>query len=357
MGDAAFYTPTGRRFDFNYLDDGDRAFLAAVPRPIRRGDRLFTCGALVDGEPSGTEVQIKLSAAGNWFSAHWPGEGHECHHDAEAESIEHVRQKDYWRDAAESAGLPVVTELRVPGGQLDVAITGTVKTDIEIQHSETGAGAVTKRTNVYASAGWLPVWFHDGPARPKWLRTVAYLGSSYRRWEMAMPRRGSVNATGLGVVAEVRCDVATFGGGCPANPRLRYPCGRLHPIVRAGVTRPVEQVAEMLAAGELIPLREWNGYVIVVRAAGFRRWQDMTAGGGAWLPVPAEAGIGRHTAPQIGACAATGHEPARPAAGVAVLTRDAARAAAAAPEPCQACGLPMDRVLYQLGDRTHPNCG
>jgi hypothetical protein len=360
MGDAAYYEPTGRKFDFNHADDADKAFLAAVPRPIHRGDRLFTCAALVNGEPSGVEVQIKRSSAGNWFSAHWPGEGHECHHDAEAESIEHVRQKEYWYDAASSAGLPVTMELPLTGSKhrLDVAIDGAVKTDIEIQHSPTGAPQITMRTNIYAAAGWMPVWFHDGPYRPKWLRTVAYLGSSYRSWETGMPRRGTVNATGLGVVAEVRCDVAEFGGRCPANPRLHRSCGRYHPSVRGGVTRPVEQVAEMLAAGELVPLREWNGSVIVVRAAGFHRWQEMTDGGGRWLPVPADAEVPRQAGPpQIGVC--TADHPAAVAA-AAVLTRghaDTAALAHAAPEPCRVCGLPMDAVLYRLGDRTHPNCG
>lgn len=137
--------------------------------------------------------------------------------------------------------------------------------------------------------------------------------------------------------------MAEFGGRCPANLRLRRPCGRYHPAVTGGVTRPVEQVAEMLAGGDLVPLRDWHGNVIIVRAAGFRRWQEMTDGGGAWNPAIAAVARARQLGPpQIGVCTADHHAPAR----IAVLTHgqaDADRRAQAAPEPFRAYAGPVVR--------------
>jgi hypothetical protein len=183
---------------------------------------------------------------------------------------------------------------------LDVAITGgAVPTDMEVQHTPIQSATVTKRTRTYARAGWLPVWFHDATNRPKWLNTVPGMGSTYTDWAAAAPRPGTVNATGLGHMRELRCTVAEFGGGCPMT-RARRPCGQLHPRVTGGVTRPVEEVITLVAAGELVALRDWRGWVFLIRTAQAARYADMTGGLGAWDAIGAAT---RHAPQQPGSVA------------------------------------------------------
>jgi hypothetical protein len=207
-----------------------------------------------------------------------------------------------------------VTEFPVPGGILDVAITGgPVQTDIEVQHTPIQQATVTRRTRTYAQAGWLPVWFNDASeARPTWLRTVPFVGSSVTDWTTAMPKPRTVKATGLGYLRELRCQVGTFGGQCPQT-RRRSHCGQVHPAVTGGRTAPVEEVAAMIAGAELMPLRDWHGNVLMVRAADLRRWQEMTGGLGVWTAGGAAAGTSQRSGPlTAGPCVNPVHdEPTR----------------------------------------------
>jgi len=201
-------------------------------------------------------------------------------------------------------GLTAATEFPVAGGRLDVAITGgQVATDIEVQHTAIAQATVTRRTKTYYSAGFLPVWFNDATeARPKWLRTVPFMGSSVTDWTSAMPKPGTVNATGLGYLRELRCQVGTFGGSCPQN-RRRFHCGNVHPAITGGRNAAVEDAAAMIAGAELVPLRDWYGNVFLVRAADFRQWQEMTGGLGTWtLERRAANHSKRYGPPQAGRC-------------------------------------------------------
>jgi hypothetical protein len=282
MAGQVEYLPEGRVLDFGSLPPADYALVISLHGAIRRGDEVLKCLG-----PGGNSsfMQIKRSPLGNYFAAHFTGEAHGDHL-AEPETIEHKRQKEYWRRAAEDKGLTVVTEYPVPGGRLDVAITGgPVATDVEVQHTPITKAAVTRRTKVYARAGFAPYWFNDvGRTRPQWLRAVPFLGSSVGDWATDMPRPGTVRATGLGYLTEVRCLAGAIAGGCPVTAR-RWPCGKIHPVMTGGVSAPVEEVVAELAAGELMPLHDWRGYVFVVRAAALKRYQEMTGGLGGWDPA------------------------------------------------------------------------
>jgi hypothetical protein len=304
MARLAWHEPSQHMIDFCGLSTADRALATSLHGNIPRGSGILRC-PLAPGAGPDSELLVKLSDHGNYFAAHFPGDAHDGH-DAENESIEHHRIKDYWQGAAQEVGLTAVTELPIAGGVLDVAITGgKVATDVEVQHTPIRAATVAERTRTYARAGWLPVWFHDAAARPKWLNTVPGMGSTVTDWASAAPRRGTVKATGLGYLRELRCTVGTFGGGCPMT-RARRPCGQLHPLVSAGVTRPVEEVAELVAAGDLVALSDWRGLTFLIRSAQATRYADMTGGAGSWDPGtvaarPQRAGAGSGP-PDIGDC-------------------------------------------------------
>jgi hypothetical protein len=274
------YEPEGRELDLAHLPPTDYELVTSLYGKIKRGDWVLTC--LVTG--GDIEMYVRRSKNGKFFGAHFPGEGHD-YHPITRETVEHRRQKDYWARAAEACGLDAATEVPVPGGVLDVAVTGgAVATDIEVQRVAVKPATVARRTRVYGRAGFLPVWFNDWGPRPLWLKGVPALGCTPRPWDVEMPRPRSVGATGLGALRVVRCQVSEFGGRCPET--RRQPCGRLHPLVEAG--KPgltIDDVAGMVAAGEIVPLRNWNEHVFLVSKADFIRYQEMTGGLGKWVPA------------------------------------------------------------------------
>jgi hypothetical protein len=101
-------------------------------------------------------------------------------------------------------------------------------------------------------------------------------------------------AIGIGHIRrELRCEVGAFDryrGRCPVTPR-RSSCGQVHPEITAGKRALIDDVAAMIPAGELVPLRDFNGTVFMVAAADLARYQEMTGGLGAWpaAAVPLEA--------------------------------------------------------------------
>jgi hypothetical protein len=153
MARLAWHNESQRMLDFCDLSESDQDLAASLHGSIPRGSGILRCPLAPRGDPS-SELLVKLSDHGNYFAAHFPGDAHDGH-DAEAESISHHRLKDYMADAAEREGLTAVTERPVPGGVLDVAITGgAVPTDMEVQHTPIQSATVTKRTRTYARAGW-----------------------------------------------------------------------------------------------------------------------------------------------------------------------------------------------------------
>jgi len=342
------YEPEGRELDLASLPPRDYQLITGLYGTIERGDRVLTC--LVSGDD--LEMYVKRSRNGNFFAAHFPGEGHGDHPIA-PETVEHQRQKDYWVRAARTCGLDAVTEVPVPGGVLDVAITGgSVATDVEVQRVEVKPAVITRRTRTYHKAGFLPVWFNDCGPRPRWLSAVPALGCTRWSWDAAMPKARSIGATGLGALRVVRCEVGEFAGRCPKTHRA--PCGRLHPRVDAGKGGlTVDDVAGMIPAGEIVPLRYWNGNVFLVASADFYRYQDMTGGLGAWVPITglapgrSSAPLGpepchnpTHNAPTPSAQPHPSADPTAPrqARSLADVPLQRKSAKSATPDTCPACG-------------------
>jgi hypothetical protein len=285
------YLPEDRRLDLASLAPGDYQLITELHGEIRRGEPVLLC--LMPGGQDG-EMFVRKTGA-RYFAAHFPGEGHGPHPIA-LESPEHRRQKEYWARGAEAAGLRAATEYPVPGGRLDVAITGgAVATDIEIQRSEITAAAAKGRTTRYARAGFLPVWFNDGGTRPLWLKEVPALGCNRVPWNEQLPRPRAVTATGLTAIEAVRCAVGAFDRCPDGQPR---PCGRFHARRAPWAGLSVDDVAAMIPSGDIVPMRGQDGLVYLVSPASMARHQELTGGLGQWLPGAKAPGKRRLRGPQ-----------------------------------------------------------
>lgn len=268
------YVPENRVLDLSCLSADDYRLITGLHGVIRKGD-----GVLICLRPGGGEMYIK-HREDKYFAAHFPGGAHGDHPVA-LESPGHRHQKDYWARAAKANGLQASTELPVRSGKLDVAITGgPVATDIEIQRTEIKVKIVKSRTTRYHKAGYLPVWFNDWGNRPKWLYEVPALGCNRMPWDEIMPEPRTVTATGLTVVEGAKCVAGAFQR-CPDG--ARRPCGRHHPKRSTWLGLTVDDVAEMIPAGEIRPLLGLDKHVYLVSLDSFRRYQDMTGGLGEWL--------------------------------------------------------------------------
>jgi hypothetical protein len=272
------YVPEDRELDLSALTADDYKLITGLHGAIRHGDPVLLCREPGAGDG---EMHIRDQGRGRYIAAHFPGGAHGSH-PISLESAEHQRQKEYWARSAQAAGLRATIEYTVPGGRLDVAITGgAVATDIEIQRSEITARTAKVRTSKYFKAGFLPVWFNDGSARPLWLNEVPALGCVRMPWNEQLPRPRAVTATGLTTFEAVRCVIGAFDR-CPDNhPR---PCGRFHARPSPWGGLAVDDVAAMIPAGEILPMRGPKGLVYLVSPASLARYQELNRGQGKWLP-------------------------------------------------------------------------
>jgi hypothetical protein len=277
------YTPENRVLDLSSLLLSDYQLITRLHGTIKDGQDTLVCL-----RPPGGAMHV-VCRGGKYFAAHFAGGAHGPH-TITLETDEHRRQKDYWVQAAESAGLHAETEVALSTGErgtMDVVITGSrVDTDIECQRKKPAPGhrdhqSVPQRTAKYCRAGLLPIWFNGrGISIPMWLAKVPALGCSYNRWETAMPRPRSALATGFGDFGEFRC-IAGFGGRCPDTGG--HACRNIHPRVIAGrAGLPGEEVAALVPAGEIVPVQNWNGNVFLVRRAERDRFLEMTDGRHGW---------------------------------------------------------------------------
>ena len=271
------YTPMDCELDLTCLSPADYELITSLHRHIDRGDGILIC--LQPGGGNG-EMYVKKIGS-NYFAAHFPGGAH-GEHPIFAESPAHLREKEYWARSARDAGFHAEIEFPVRRGKLDVAITGgPVATDIEIQRSDITARLAKARTTRYSKAGFLPVWFNDsGGRRLPWLREVPAMGCTARSWEV-LPRARTVLATGLTSFQPAKCAVGTFEH-CPETHKNT--CGRFHPLIGPWHGLHVDDVAAMLPAGEIVPLRARRGIVYLVSRESFACYRELTGGLGEWLP-------------------------------------------------------------------------
>jgi hypothetical protein len=165
-----------------------------------------------------------------------------------------------------------------------------------------------------------------------------------------MPKPGSVNATGLGYLRELRCQVGNFGGICPQS-RRRYHCGQVHPAITGGRNAPVEDAAAMIAEADLVPLRDWYDNVFLVKAADFRRWQEMTGGLDTWTVGRSSTARTKRGGPfQAGRCFNPVHDQTAPAGRIASAGLPSG-SRAAEKHQCDALGCREIARLYPAGWR------
>jgi len=289
MTGRVHYVPEHRDLDLGKLSGADYRVITSLHNEIKRDDRVLLClehGG--DGAMHVVRRQATSSAPEKYFARHFAGEGHDRHdddHEISRKSAEHQNEQDYCARPPQDAGMTVGQEVVVDGGVLDVAITGcVVPTDIEIQRYEQHSRKINNRTKTYYAAGYLPAWFNDWGPRPRMLDSVPALGCNNPRiFSEGVPPRRAVTATGLRVVEARKC--ATFDNLLPRCPDgSRRPCGREHPVLTPALGLSVDDVVVGVPAGEIVPLRSWDGHAYLVHSSCFERYQHLTDGQGTWMP-------------------------------------------------------------------------
>ncbi|MFD2422757.1 hypothetical protein, partial [Amycolatopsis pigmentata] len=195
------------------------------------------------------------------------------------ESDEHRRQKDYWQRAAEDAGYQASQELRTGNGTiLDVAIEGPRRTGIEVQHSALDTRLAKSRSTRSFRAGWLPVWFLDSDHTPQWFHSVPAVNCNVQLpWSTTLPPRRSATALGPSKFVAQVCTATTFGT-CPANSRGRpkRPCGKHHPKREPWYGLTVDDVAALIPAEEIVPMRDLQGNVHLIDHDNLALYKKLT---------------------------------------------------------------------------------
>ena len=336
----------------------------------RRGDQrfsnsspAFTCEKHQDGSNPGLFIK-KIN--GQWWAVHYEAATCGRIRFPAPMSDEHKRQAEYWARAAEDAGYRTELERGLTTGtRPDVLIHGPVRTGVEVQRSPMTAAGAVQRTAKAAHAGVSDIWFTTAVTTPKWAwrvptvlnRELGITGEGHS-WERT-PRRRSVTAAGLRTIGAARCTPEHFGR-CPYG---RGHCGRFHPKPEPWAGLSVDDVASMFPARLIVPLR-FHG----VRMLSSRHRNAV------FLVPPDSASLyteltGLGTPPSFSP-SSEDIPPRRPTGRIACqnpqpVTADDAPAGTTPPDPvmfqasfatCGICGLPLNPVLAEAGENTHPGC-
>lgn len=323
MSTFVLHTATNRMLDLAQLSEQDYILISSMRGQLRRGDRALLCQAAASDD-EGAEMYVK-ERNGRYFAAHFPGSNCTNVHEIARESDEHRRQKDYWQRAAEEAGYQASQELRTGNGTvLDVAIEGPRRTGIEVQHSALEAKLAKSRSTRSFRAGWLPVWFIDSDHTPHWFHSVPAVNCNVQLpWSTTLPSRRSATALGPSKFVAKLCTATNFGT-CPAGTknRQRRPCGNHHPVREPWFGLTVDDVAAMVPAEQLVPMRDLRGNVHLVDPKNLTLYQELTGSDASYRPVTSKSQ--RRTAPKSSrcmnphgvqlesTCSKCGHAPAGP---------------------------------------------
>jgi hypothetical protein len=283
MSTLVHYTPQNRLLDLAKLTERDFALISSLQYKIKRGERILLCQR-ASPEDEGAEMFVRLKN-GRYAAVHFPGSECTQTHEISVESPEHRCQKDYWQRAAEEAGYRTSQEVRTGAGTiLDVAIDGPRRTGIEVQHSDLQSRLAKARTTKSFRAGWLPVWFLDSDRTPPWFHEVPALGCNKMPWSSLPPRR-SATALGPSRFVARACTVMNFGT-CPTGTRKRPKphCGAYHPYRQPWRGLTVDDVAAMLPAERIVPMRALRGDVHLVAPETLTLFEELTGQKGAYFP-------------------------------------------------------------------------
>lgn len=219
-------------------------------------------------------------------------------------SDEHKRQTEYWARAAQDAGYRVDVEHNLhTGTRPDALIHGQIPTGVEVQRSTMTASRAVARTSKAAKAGVTDVWFSGRSSSVPWLWRVPTvlpreLGTDDPRedptWDSLPPRR-AVTAAGLRVIHPAKCEPVNFSQ-CPYG---RNWCGKYHPRAEPWRHKAVDDVAAMVPAGEMVPLRfhgvkllnnrRHRDAIFLVSPTDLELYEELTGWAGrAWFRTEAE---------------------------------------------------------------------
>lgn len=236
-----------------------------------------------DGRVHDAWVHLKKNPARTkWVIAHSAtGIGREfrSHKVPVGKSAEHQWQQDYISRAAEDAGFPAEQEVILPTGtRLDVKVDGAIgAVGFEVQHSYLSVPKVRNRTRKAAAEGIPLVWSadHKGPA---WAFKVPHIEANGSPFGDT-PRRAWTVTTGPREIIPVRCGPQNAG----LLPRCwkrrgRSWCGGWHAVFQPITGLVVDDLAQRVPAGELVPLdTNTKQGVILVPASHQELWVNEFA--------------------------------------------------------------------------------
>lgn len=293
MAIRATHVPTGTDITIGpFIDASSRAIIDEVYQNCSAGvlecrehddDPRLAYARDEDGRVHGAWVHIKQNPAKTkWVIAHSAkGIAREfrSHETPIGKSDQHQWQQDYISRAAEDVGFPTEQEvILASGARLDVKIDGAVgPVGFEVQHSFLSVPKVRRRTSKANKEGIPLVWSadHKGPA---WAFKVPHIEANGCP-DGSTPRRAWTVTTGPRQILPIECSLknADLLPGCQ-RPRRRNWCGSWHPVFRPIAGLVVDDIAQQVPSGELVPLntRTKQG-VILVSAAHYDLWQHEFA--------------------------------------------------------------------------------
>lgn len=306
MSTLVRYTPEDRILDLAKLSRSDYELICSLHGNVVRGRGILIC-LQSSANDNAAEMFIRLTK-GKYWAVHFSGGAHAEPHEISVETDEHRRQKDYWHRAAEDAGYHASQEFRTGGGTiLDVAIHGPRRTGIEVQHSFLATRLAKARTTKTYRAGWLPVWFLDSDRTPDWFDRVPALGCNSMPWSSLPPRRAATVARGLTRFTPLKCTPGAFDP-CPAG--RKRPCGQWHPKREPWGGLTVDDVAEMVPAERILPMRDAKERVYLVSPDSLDLYRSLTGLTGNYAPGKPDS-HGK-TPPHTTQCANPGHDQQTP---------------------------------------------
>lgn len=279
MRDCILHVPSGVMLDFAQPDFGHPAAPEIIDQWRRAGHHAkkgeFKCWRHRNHQHPWLCLRER---DGVLIAAHWPGSGL---HDAyrHGMSDEHKRQTEYIARAADDAGYRTQLEYALPTGvRLDAAIFGPSVTGVEVQRTAATRRAVVARTTKAQRAGVTSLWFKDGQGQPRWFFAVPSVGMSLGSWAR-LPDRGSVAvASGVRVIQARRCRDIRHG----ICPNRFKGCSRFHPVHEPRLGLVVDDIAALVPAGKLVPMR-WQYHrpgqtdaILLVTPADQARYEELT---------------------------------------------------------------------------------
>ncbi len=219
-----------------------------------------------DGRVHGAWVYVRKSRNKTlWQIVHQGGIGREfrTHEIPIGKSNQHQWQQDYYERAAQYAGYATAQEVPLSTDtRLDLTITGPAGVfGVEIQHSYLSVPRVRARTQKAKKAGITSIWSTDQD-NPDWAFKVPHVETNALP-DGVRPRGSWTVTTGPRRVIRARCSSDNFQR-CPTPGRRNF-CGGWHALFRPIDRLVVDDIAEQVPAGALVPLdtRTKQGIILV----------------------------------------------------------------------------------------------